>query len=709
MKKVLITGVSGFIGPHLAEVACSKGWQVIGVDLLDCDINLPNFTFIKKDVRSLDVEELKGVEYVFHLAFVTNIPNSIQNPLPTTYDNIDMTAHLLDLSKQAGVEKFLFPSTGSLYGDNPTPWREDMSASPMEPYSWQKLSCEYACKTWTERYGLPTVIFRFFQVFGENQRYDTALAAFFRAKKESRPITLTETTAQSSFRTAQRDFIYVKEVVAAVVRAAESEKTGGGEIINIGSGRVATMEDVAKAVGSEVVFIPRRSFEVERHEADITKAEELLDWHPKVDIIEWIKKYINTNSPMKEIKFVKNKECRMCGSDTFEEVIDLGSHPLANTLLSREDFDQEDPLIPLQVRQCQKCYLVQMTQVVDEAELYQNVDYLYYSSDMPGLVEYHKEYVSDIRERFLQGGDFVVELASNDGVMLNLLRDECRVLGVDPATTVALRALNRSIPTIASFFSERLARQIKKEWGSPKVIVANNCIAHVNDMHDITRGIQTLLDDEGTFIMEEYYWGSMVKNANYSLIYPDHYSFFSLKVLQQYFEKYGIKIFDAVVTPAQGGALRIFASKQDLPVTARLKDLEGEEEANKLNSYEAIVLYRERVRTIIENLKKVVEELKGQGKSIAGYCASSKAFPILRSSGIDDKLDYFVDDSPAKQGRYTPVNHTPVISRQEAEGRLPDYFIILAPNYTNFILEKEKRFRENGGKFILAEGGIDVI
>jgi len=411
-----------------------------------------------------------------------------------------------------------------------------------------------------------------------------------------------------------------------------------------------------------------------------------------------------------KIKTVKNKTCRMCGSDKFKEVLDLGSHPLANSLLTQKDLKQEDPLIPLRVKQCQRCYLVQMTQVVDEAELYKNVDYLYYSSDMPGLVDYHKEYVRDIKKRFLKKGDFVVELASNDGVMLNLLKDEYKVLGVDPATTVVLRALKRNIPTVSTFFSERLAKQIKKEWGSPKVIVANNCIAHVNDLHDIARGIDALLDDKGIFIMEEYYWGAMVKNADYSLIYPDHYSFFSLKVLQQYFKKYGIKIFDAVVTPAQGGALRIFASKKNLAVTARLKNLEKEERISKLNSHMAVVLYRDRVWEIIDDLRKIVEELKGQGKRIAGYCASSKAFPILRSSNIDDKLDYFVDDSPAKQGCYTPINHTPVISRKEAKDKLPDYFIILAPNYTKFILDKEKQFRKNGGKFIVPGGSsIKVI
>lgn len=290
--KAMVTGAAGFIGPHLAKACLSRGWQVTGVDVIDFDFEHAGFRFLRKDVRELSLDDLTGIDYLFHLAFVTNIPNSIDHPLETTIDNIDMSVYLLDLATKAGVRKFLFPSTASLYGENPTPWRENMPPFPIEPYSWQKLSIEYALAMWTIRYGLPTVTLRLFQVFGENQRADTSLAAFFRARKEGLPITLTETTAQSSFRTGQRDFIYVGDVAEAFIQAALSNKVGRGEILNIGSGHVRTMEEIANAVGSEVTFIPRRNFEVERHEADISKTTTLLDWEPTVDAIPWIREYV---------------------------------------------------------------------------------------------------------------------------------------------------------------------------------------------------------------------------------------------------------------------------------------------------------------------------------------------------------------------------------------------------------------------------------
>ncbi len=295
MKNVLITGAAGFIAPHIINECIKKNYKVFGIDILDLekDFNLKNknFAFEKINVFDLTVDFLKKIDYVFHLAFVTNIPNSIKNPLDTTRDNIDMTVNLLKKCSEAGVKKFLFPSTGSLYGNNPVPWSENMLADTIEPYSFQKLSCEIACKTWTACYDLPTTIFRFFQVYGENQRKDTAISKFIQSKKEGRPITLVETTAQSSFRTGQRDFIYVKDLAEAVVLAAESNKTGKGEILNIGSGKATAIEEVAKAIGGEITFIPKRKFEVETHLADMSKTNRILNWKYKTEILEWVKNF----------------------------------------------------------------------------------------------------------------------------------------------------------------------------------------------------------------------------------------------------------------------------------------------------------------------------------------------------------------------------------------------------------------------------------
>ncbi len=295
MSNVLVTGSSGFISSHLVPELLKQGHKVFGIDLHDNHLikRHENFKFYKQDVFHLTAANLVNfnIDYVFHLAFVTNIPHSIDFPTETVEQNIEMSAYALEISKQAKVKKFLFASTASLYGDNPTPWKEDMKPYPIEPYSVQKLTIEYYCKLYAKLYGLKTAIFRFYQVFGENQRNDTALYKFFQAVKEDKPITLTQTTAQSTFSTGQRDFIYAGDLAEACIEAAITPRTGRGEILNIASGKVYTMKEIAEALGAKIEFIPKRGYEVERHEADMTNTFDLLSWRPKTDVIEWLKEY----------------------------------------------------------------------------------------------------------------------------------------------------------------------------------------------------------------------------------------------------------------------------------------------------------------------------------------------------------------------------------------------------------------------------------
>ena len=292
MEKVLITGCSGFIAHHLIPACQKRGLYVVGVDKRPIPEGhaVPDL-FIQTDVCDLGFRDLLGVPYAIHLACATSIPNSVRHPKETTEENIGMTLHLLEVAKDARLKKFLFPSTASLYSDNPTPWKETMQPKPIEPYSWQKLSCESLCQMYSQIYGVPTVVFRFFQVFGEFQRDDTALAAFIRLKKEGKPVTLTKTRPESKFRSGQRDFIYAGDVAEAVVSALASDKVGSGEIINIASGKINTMEEVAKAMGAKIEWIARREYEVERHHGSITQAKKLLGWSPKIDVIKWLKSY----------------------------------------------------------------------------------------------------------------------------------------------------------------------------------------------------------------------------------------------------------------------------------------------------------------------------------------------------------------------------------------------------------------------------------
>lgn len=387
----------------------------------------------------------------------------------------------------------------------------------------------------------------------------------------------------------------------------------------------------------------------------------------------------------------------------------MGRNPLVNSLLSIDQLKEKEETYPLKVVRCPDCSLVQVEKPIDAHKIYTEQDYLYFSSDMPGLSEYFAEYANDVIERFLPTKEgLVVEIGSNDGIMLTLFgKQDCAVLGVDPAVNVAVRAMARGIPTLPLFFEERVASLIVREMGQAKVIYGNNCIAHIDDLDSVMKGVQALLAPDGVFIVECNYWGGMVKNTNYALVYHDHFSYFSLKNWVDYAPKFGLEVFDAVVTPAQGGSLRVFMSFGGREKTDRFNELLKEEHDTLLNTKEVAQKYGKACLTEAGKLSQLVKGLRANGKRIAGYGAAAKGFSVLKLANIGrDEIDYFVDDSPAKQGKYTPVTHIPVISREAAEGRLPDYFFITAPNYAQTIMEKEKEFVKGGGKFILVSSSI---
>jgi len=292
-KKVLVTGASGFIASTLIPAFLKAGYTVVGIDRLECALipKQKGFTFIKKDIANVD--SLAGFDYVVHLAFATNIPKSILDPVGTTYNNLDLGVKMLELAKQAGVKKFIYPSTASLYGNQPLPWKEDMNVYPSEPYSLQKYALERFC-TYYANNGLPTVIFRLFQVFGENQRNDTALYKFYQCRKEGKPIPITQTTAQAGFQSAKRDFIYTGDIAEAFMMAIESDKVGKGEVINLCSGYNYTIREVAELISDKIEFIPKRGFELDEHLGDASKAKKLLGWKARTDIKDWMKKYVRT-------------------------------------------------------------------------------------------------------------------------------------------------------------------------------------------------------------------------------------------------------------------------------------------------------------------------------------------------------------------------------------------------------------------------------
>jgi len=276
MAKILVSGHLGFIGKHLCRKLVDNSYKFEGVDLKD-----------NRDIRNLIPEDLQGFEYVIHLAAQPKVPLSIEKPLFTNSHNIDGTLNLLWCAKEAKVRRFIYASSSSIYGNQDTlPLTEDMMPNPMSPYATQKLTGEYYCKNFSDLYGLETVSLRYFNVYGEDMPLDDAysacIARFLDLKKKDKPLTI-----YGGKQT--RDFTYVGDVVSSIILAMHSPKIGKGEIINIGSGKNYSINEIAKAISSEHEYSPQRKGEPQDTLADISKAKELLKWSPETNLIQWLK------------------------------------------------------------------------------------------------------------------------------------------------------------------------------------------------------------------------------------------------------------------------------------------------------------------------------------------------------------------------------------------------------------------------------------
>lgn len=419
------------------------------------------------------------------------------------------------------------------------------------------------------------------------------------------------------------------------------------------------------------------------------------------------------NSP-----YIHKNSCRICGSKNLTKFLDLSKQPLANAFLENKDDFKAEKKYPLAVYFCHDCNLAQLLDVIDKKILYRN--YIYFTSGIISILltanlsrdNHFFIYARDVLKRFLKKRDFVVEIASNDGAMLSVFQKQgCRVLGIDPAVNIAQVANQRGIETLAEFFDEKISRKIVRRYGQAKAIIANNVVAHIDDHHSLVRGIKELLAPQGIFIFEAPYLADMFENLTYDTIYHEHLSFLAVRPLKKLFEQFGLEFFDIEIQPVQGKSLRGFVCHQGVyPARPSVEQLVEGELKMGLEQLGTYLDLAERVKAQKNKLVAVLKDLKAKGKKISAYGAPAKGNTALNYCQIaPDLIDYAVDDLPIKQNRYTPGMRIPVVDRAYAAANPPDYYLMLAWNYADAILKKEKEFRKNGGKFIIPVEGVKIV
>ncbi len=386
--------------------------------------------------------------------------------------------------------------------------------------------------------------------------------------------------------------------------------------------------------------------------------------------------------------------CRFCKSNKLVKWLDLGEQPLANAFLKTKD--EVEIKYPLEVYWCEECNLSQLGITIPKEILFK--DYIYFSSGMPTLSDHFKSYAYTIIKRFLKNNDLVVEIGSNDGALLKFFKDTgYPILGIDPAENIAKIANENGVPTLANFFSDNLADTIVKQYGKAKIILGNNVIAHIDDQHDLARGVKNLLEKDGAFVFQAPYLVDMFENLSYDTIYHEHLSYFSIRPLQRFYEQFDLEVFDVEVTSIQGKSLRVFVGhKGEHEVSDKVRELAELELKMGLDKIESYNKLADRIAIQKEELKGKLAYLRKAGFRVAGYGVPAKGNTLLNYCEID--LEYAVEDLSSKQGLFTPGRHIPVVSADYAHQNPPDYYLMLAWNYEKTILEKEKDFK---GKFIM--------
>ncbi len=394
--------------------------------------------------------------------------------------------------------------------------------------------------------------------------------------------------------------------------------------------------------------------------------------------------------------------CRSCGAKHLERVLAFGAMPLSDRLVDPSEDPSAEPRVPLTMVFCPQCTLVQIEETVRPDVLF-GTDYPYFSSYSDALLDHSRQNVEALIERYqLSPGNLVVELASNDGYLLQYFVEAgIQVLGIDPAPGPAADAEQRGVPTIPEFFGPALAVRLASEDVRPDVIIGNNVLAHVPDQNAFVGAMATLLAEGGSIVMEVPYVKDLIEHTEFDTIYHEHHCYFSVRSLQELFGRHGLYLNRVEHHSIHGGSLRFFASadpSREASVDEYL-DAEAAADMDTIDFYQDFAARADAVRLA---LAKLISELRHEGSTVAAYGAAAKGAIMLNYTGLGvEQLDYVVDRNPHKQGMLMPGVRLPIHDPSKIDDDPPDYLLILPWNFKDEIMDQQRDFAAQGGRFII--------
>jgi len=408
--------------------------------------------------------------------------------------------------------------------------------------------------------------------------------------------------------------------------------------------------------------------------------------------------------------------CRSCNQQHLQLILSLGQMPLANALLTADQLAWSEETFPLDLVFCPDCTLVQITETVPPEKLFR--EYFYLSSFSDTVLENAHQIASRLAAtRRLNAQSMVVEIASNDGYLLNNYREAgILVLGIEPALNIARKAEAQGIRTVSEFFNVALAQRLRDEGMTADVIHANNVVAHVADLKGVVEGIGVLLKPDGVAVIENHYVKDLIDHVEFDSIYHEHLCYYSVTAFNNLFRQFNMVMVDAERIPMHGGSLRVFFQREEGPQTweavgrERVLRLLTEEQDWGVGQFAFYRDFGNKVAHLRRELLALLRRLKSEGRRIAVYGASAKSTTLLNYFGIGSEiLDFVADRSTVKQNHYTPGTHLPIVAPEKLLEIQPDYVLLLAWNFADEVLFQQAEYRKRGGRFIVPIPELRVI
>ena len=405
------------------------------------------------------------------------------------------------------------------------------------------------------------------------------------------------------------------------------------------------------------------------------------------------------------------EKCQICNSSKLHLVLDLGHQPLCDSLLTKDMLNEPETTYPLRMIWCEECSLVQIDYCVDGTLVY-HPDYPYRTGVTKELVDYLRDMSSSLISKYsLKKHDLVIDLGSNDGTLLSGFKEQgVSVVGVEP-TNIAKIASKNGIETVQEFFTLDSASKIKQKFGEASLIVSTNMFAHMATIGEVISGVETLLKNDGVFVLECHYLLDVIQGGQFDTIYHEHLRTYSLKSLIKLFSYYNFTVTDVERGSRYGGNIRLHVTKgKNKNISENVTSLLKLEEISGLNSLETYMKFAERVKKAKKDFMNFILQIKSDGKKVIGNSCPGRSVTLLNYYGVDKEMIPYITEQPTslKLGLFLPGKHIPIINNEILLKEQPDYVILLAWHLAEPIMQQLKN-RGLKSNFIIPLPDLKIV